>query len=258
MISIILCFDILNFPVFLNPRNQSILCMKTWLIPIYFLFLTFSTFGQKEIAAQNGAWLMYFGNHRLTEKWGIHTEYQFRRSDFVNDWQQSLARIGVDYHFNNQNSLTAGYGWIVSFPYGEQPIAVNTTEHRIWQQFINKSVSGRFNFNHRYRLDGFKFRQRARYRFMVSIPLNRKTMEDKTLFLSVYDEVFLGFGKGIGKNILDQNRLFGSIGWKFNARSNVQLGYLNQMIIKGDGIHLERNHNLQVSWTYNLDFRGTE
>ena len=80
-------------------------------------------------------------------------------------------------------------------------------------------------------------------------------MEDKTLFLSLYDEVFLGFGKGIGKNILDQNRLFASIGWKFNGRSNVQLGYLNQMIFKSDGIHIERNHNLQLSWTYNLDFR---
>jgi len=80
-------------------------------------------------------------------------------------------------------------------------------------------------------------------------------MEDKTLFLSLYDEVFLGFGKGIGKNILDQNRLFGSIGWKFNGRSNVQLGYLNQMIFKSDGIHIERNHNVQLSWTYNLDFR---
>ncbi|PHR30390.1 MAG: hypothetical protein COA38_10450 [Fluviicola sp.] len=247
--------------------------MKTWLIPICILFMTFSAFGQKEIVTQNGAWFMYFGNHRLTEKWGIHTEYQLRRSDFVKDWQQSLARIGVDYHFNPQNSLTAGYGWIVSFPYGEQAIAVNTTEHRIWQQFINKSVSGRFNFNHRYRLeqrfienaslngiqekevDGYKFRQRARYRFMISIPITRKTMEDKTLFLSLYDEVFLGFGKGIGKNILDQNRLFGSIGWKFNGRSNVQLGYLNQMIFKSDGIHIERNHNVQLSWTYNLDFR---
>lgn len=245
---------------------------KIFTLSLIFTIAAFNTFGQKNIANQNGAWFMYFGNHKLSEKFSLHTEYQFRRSDFVNDWQQSLARIGLDYHFNKNNALTAGYGWIVSFPYGLQPINVETHEHRIWQQFITKSTFGRLNFNHRYRLeqrfienaylntagerkvDGFKFRQRARYRFMVSIPLNHKTMTDSTLFLSMYEEVFLGFGTGIGKNILDQNRLYAAIGWKFNAKTNVQLGYLNQIAVKSNGIDMERNHNLQLSCTYNFDF----
>ena len=241
------------------------------IITALLLTITISTFGQKQIANQNGAWLMYFGNHKLSEKFSLHTEYQFRRNELFNNWQQSLARVGLDFHFDKQNSVTAGYGWIVSFPYGEQPIAVNTTEHRIWQQFINKTNYGRFYFHHRYRLeqrfienaflntanekevDGFKFRQRARYRFLLSIPLNHSSMQDNTLFLSLYEEVFLGFGKGIGRNILDQNRLYGAIGWRFNAKSNVQLGYLNQFVIKSDGLKMERNHNLQLSWTYNFD-----
>lgn len=248
--------------------------MKFRLLAYCFFAVSFFSFSQKEIVSQNGAWLMYFGNHRLSEKWGIHTEYQFRRSDFLKNWQQSLTRIGVDYHLGGQNTVTAGYGWIVSFPYGEQPIAVTTTEHRIWQQFATKSSAGRFNLDHRYRLeqrfienaflndveekevDGFKFLQRTRYRFMISMPLNRKTMEDNTLFLALYDEMFIGFGKGTGKNILEQNRLFGSIGWRFNTQSNVQLGYMNQLLIKSDGIKMERNHNFQLAWTYNFDFRN--
>ena len=79
-------------------------------------------------------------------------------------------------------------------------------------------------------------------------------MTDNTLFLSMYEEVFLGFGTGIGKNILDQNRLYAAIGWKFNAKTNVQLGYLNQIAVKSNGIDMERNHNLQLSCTYNFDF----
>jgi hypothetical protein len=243
------------------------------LIIIILLLSNVSAFSQKDIANQKGAWLMYFGNHKLTEKFSLHTEYQFRRSDYFNNWQQSLARIGLDYHFDKENAITAGYGWIVSFPYGEQPIGVNTTEHRIWQQFINQTNTGRLYFHHRYRLeqrfiedafwnlnkekqvDGFKFRQRARYRFMISVPITRNKMEDNTLFLSLYDEVFLGFGQGIGKNILDQNRLYGAIGWKFNSKTNVQLGYLNQFIVKSNGLQMERNHNLQISWTYNMNFK---
>jgi hypothetical protein len=94
--------------------------MKNVLI-ISFLFGSLGVVSQKQIDNQNGAWLMYFGNHKLTEKFSLHTEYQWRRSDYFNNWQQSLARVGIDYHFNKQNSVTAGYGWIVSYPYGEQP-----------------------------------------------------------------------------------------------------------------------------------------
>lgn len=229
-------------------------------------------FSQKEISPQNHAWIMYFGNHKVSEQWGLHTEYQWRRADIFNDWQQSLLRLGVDYYSKQNAQYTLGYGWIKSFQYGDQPIAHNLNEHRIWEQFIIKNKVGRVDIQHRYRLeqrfienwikdansvyaqDGFVFRQRVRYRFMATVPLSRKEMKDNTLFLAVYDEPFLGFGKGIGKNILDQNRLYGAIGWRFNKDFNVQLGYLNQYVVKTDGIKAERNHTLQIGVTYNIDF----
>jgi hypothetical protein len=229
---------------------------------------------QKQIATQSHAWMMYFGNHRLTDRWGIHTEYQWRRNDFFQQWQQSLMRLGVDYYGKNGAQYTLGYGWIETFPYGAQPIAKAFTEHRIWQQLMLKSKVNRIDFQHRYRLEqrflenwkttynggielvySYLFRQRIRYRFLANLPINHPEMTDNTLFLSVYDEVFLGFGEGIGKNVLDQNRLYAAIGWRFNANVNVQVGYLNQYIIKTDGFHHERNHTLQIGFTYNLDFR---
>ncbi len=220
---------------------------------------------------QFNSWWMYFGNHKLSDKIGLHTEYQWRRSDFASNWQQSLARIGLDFYLKDRASVTAGYGWIVSYPYGEQPIATSFEEHRIWQQLILQQGSGRFNFHHRYRLEqrflqnvslnaagekltnGYRFRQRARYRFLLSVPLNKPSMQDQTLFLAMYDEVFLGFGKGLQKNILDQNRLYFALGWRFNKDTNIQLGYLNHHVIKGDGELKENNHTLQMGLTHNLD-----
>ncbi len=237
------------------------------------MIIASNTFSQKIISTQSHAWTMYTGNHRLTEKWGIHTEYQWRRSDFYEHWQQSLMRLGVDYYGKGGAQYTIGYGWIESFAYGDQPIAKSFNEHRIWQQLILKSKYGKVDFQHRYRTeqrflenwiknsdgtftrDGFNFRQRVRYRFMATVPLSRKEMLDNTLFLSLYDEVFLGFGSRIGKNILDQNRLSATLGWRFNKDFNIQLGYLNQYVIKSDGIKQERNHTLQLGMTYNLDFR---
>jgi hypothetical protein len=90
---------------------------------------------------------------------------------------------------------------------------------------------------------------------MVSIPVSRKELVNNTLFLAIYEEVFLGFGKDLGVNILDQNRLYAALGWKFSPKLNIQLGYLNHHVIKSDGLKHERNHTLQLSCTYNFDFR---
>jgi hypothetical protein len=240
------------------------------------LLVALSVRAQKEIVTQENAWLVYIGNHRVTDQVGFHTEYQFRRAEIFQDWQQSLLRLGVDYYTKNGEQVTAGYAWIKSFPYGEQPIAHANNEHRIWQQFIAKSKLNRIDLQHRYRLeqrfienwlgpdngtymkDGHAFRQRARYRFQITFPLSRKELSDNTLFFIANDEVFIGFGKGIGKNVLDQNRLYSALGWRFNQACNMQLGYLNQYSIKKDGIHAERNHTLQATLLYNLDCRKKE
>lgn len=246
--------------------------MKKIILLLFTICTIGTSFSQKIISNQNHGWATYLGNHKITTKWGIHTEYQWRREDGFTNWQQSLMRLGVDYYVNPTLSATAGYGWIITFPYGDQPVSHQYNENRIWEQVNMKTKFGRFEVQHRYRLeqrflenwvkgsDGNYtksdnlFRQRIRYRAMVLVPLTRKEMSDNTLFLNVNDEPFIGFGKGIGKNILDQNRFNVSLGWRFNKDFNVQLGYLNQIVAKSDGIKMERNNTLLISTVYNLDF----
>ena len=238
--------------------------------------LLHEAWSQKNIATQSNGWYMYFGNHKLTDKVSLHTEYQWRRNEIITHWQQSLSRIGVDYKLSPTVMVTGGYGYIVSFPYGDQPIAFTFHEHRIWEQLILTQSSGRFFFNHRFRLeqrylenrrdngdgtsskDGYTYRSRARYRFLVNVPLNKPAMEQGAIFLSVYDEVFLQFGPNFGQNYLDQNRLFGAVGYVISPNANVQAGYLNHFVIKGNALDAENNHTLQVSLTYNFDFRKKE
>jgi hypothetical protein len=233
-------------------------------------------FSQKIIDTQSNAWILYTGNHKLSSKLGVHTEYQWRRADGFQNWQQSLLRLGFDYFASSNLSATAGYAWIVTFPYGEQPVGHEFQEHRIWEQVNLKSKYGRFEIQHRYRLEqrflenwikGAEgiytksdnlFRQRIRYRFMIQVPLTKKELTDNTLFLNVNNEPFIGFGKGIGKNILDQNRFNASLGWRFSKDFNIQLGYLNQFIVKTDGIKAERNHTFLFSTAYNFNFTKQE
>lgn len=228
---------------------------------------------QTRVASTNyNGWYMYFGNHRLSDKWSLHTEYQWRRNQWIQKWQQSLARIGIDYRLNDQAIITLGYGNIITYPYGEQAVLTTFNEHRIWQTLLLANKNGRFHFSHRYRLeqrfyDKYKinngdivfdkviYSNRIRYLFAVLVPINKKTIEKDALFLRFYEEAFVSFGKNVGKNIFDQNRTFLALGYQILPTSNVQAGYMHHLVFKADGVHYENNHTLQISLNHNFDFR---
>lgn len=238
-----------NFSL-LSTYLIALLCATLYVTPF---------FAQQQIDDQVHGWLVYQGNHHMGTKFDLHTEYQWRRADGFADWQQSLTRIGLDYKLNPSVTVSGGYGWILTYPYGSQPIANRTNENRLWQQVILKQPIGNFQVQHRYRLEqrwiDNQFKQRMRYRAQVLIPLQKSFVDKKQgLFLNLNDEVFLGFGSGIGKNILDQNRFIGAVGYQFNKDFSMQMGYLNQFVIKSDGLHMERNHTLWTAITYNFDF----
>lgn len=261
---------------------------------IYLLLFVFfiSNFAEAQIdpkADQFNGWIFYTGNHKITEKWGLHTEYQFRRSDGFSKPMQNQIRLGIDYNFTKQVSASIGWSYIETSAYGdfedEVPSKYNNykfNEQRIWEQFIIKHEHvGRFHTDSRFRLEQrylqsyknfgtatepeflryddsqegyWKYRQRARYRFRVQVPLTNAEMKDNTLFFVAADEIFANFGKNVAANIFDQNRLYLALGWRFTKDTNVQLGYMNQFIEKGDGAHKENNHTMQVAITHNLDF----
>lgn len=221
---------------------------------------------QRTIDSQFNAWYMYFGTYKVADKLSLHGELQVRRHGWFEDAQQLLTRVGLNYHMHNNLMLTGGYAYIVTHPYGEQPVDEKFSEHRIWEQLILKHTQGKIDFNHRYRLEqrwvessavgeqDFSYSNRARYRFMFNIPLTGPQLNKGSLFISLYDEVFVNFGQNIRVNIFDQNRIYGALGYQTGASSNIQVGYLNQYIQKSDGLRFEINHTFQVSYTQNLEF----
>lgn len=232
---------------------------------------------QNRIQSTNyNGWYMYFGNHRLNNKWSLHTEYQWRRNQWINNWQQSLTRIGIDYRINNQAILTLGYGNIITYPYGEQPVLIPFKEHRIWQTLTLSHKNGKLYFSHRYRLeqrfsdkyktdtndeivfDKVNYTNRLRYLLAVVIPINKQEIDKNTVFIRMYEEAFISFGKNVAKNIYDQNRLYFAFGYQLLPSSNIQIGYLNHLVFKSDGVKYENNHTLQISLTHNFDFRKKE
>lgn len=263
--------------------------MKKVLIVII-LLSSFKNQITAQIANQNNGWIFYNGNHKITEKIGLHTEFQWRRNDFLSKPMQNETRLGVDYTINQKVKFTAGWSYTDTFAYGdfknELPAKYNQYrfyENDAWEQLQLKHDNiGRFSFDSRFRLEQrwienkvkdangnyvidnesisgvnakpIKFRQRLRYMYRVQVPLSKSEMKDNTLFFAASDEIFLNFGAGVSNNVFDQNRLYLAFGWRFNKDFNIQTGYMNQFIQRGDGLHKENNHTFQLGINYNIDF----
>lgn len=223
-------------------------------------------------------WFNYFGTFKLNSKIGIHTEYQFRRDNLVTDWQQSLLRVGLNYDLHPRAQLRLGYAWIETYPYGDIPINAlgrDFTEHRTFQMLTLSDKIATVEMSHRFMLeqrwvgrysapsvsqeDEFPFLNRFRYMFRCQIPLKNKSVGDKTPYLALYDEIFVGFGKNVNENVFDQNRLAVLFGYRFNARFRVEAGFLNQIVQLGREVEgrnvFQYNNGLILNTYINLDLR---
>ncbi len=220
-------------------------------------------------STNSNAWFMYFGNHRFSERFGLHAEVQWRRHEVVAEPQQLLLRTGLDIYTKNSGRFTVGYGFIQTHPYGEFGVPNAFPEHRIWQQYTNTQALGKIKLAHRYRLEqrmignategtfeNGRFENRIRYMAKVTVPL---TAGERGLFFAAYDEVMINFGKEVGYNIFDQNRLYAALGISLSANVKIEAGYLYQLV-KLRSLdnqlrnRIENNHTLQLGLFSTIPF----
>lgn len=177
----------------------------------------------------NGNWLMYFGANKISEKFSIHSELQYRNHTISpTNIEQLLLRTGLNYHFKPNASATFGYAHIGNHVYESVRKSPETEEHRIWQQLLTTNNIGRVKFEHRYRLEErfaeTDFKIRFRYRLMLFVPLNRPKIETGTMYLGVYDEIFINDKA----TFFDRNRLYGGLGYQHADNIHFQVGVLRQ------------------------------
>ncbi len=208
--------------------GKSIFKNKIILIALTFL-LALSNHGHAQ-DSNFGNWLIYFGNKKISNKWNLHHEVQYRNYNAIGDLEQLLLRTGIGYNLTeNNNNILLGYGYILSENYiGDTDDKVSVNEHRIFQQFITKQKIGLVAISHRYRFEQRfvedDFKMRLRYFLGLNIPLEKKETINNTFYISGYNEVFLN----TKSSIFDRNRLYGGIGYNINKDIRIEMGYMNQ------------------------------
>lgn len=208
--------------------------IRTFLLVSFVSMNIFSGKSQVIDESQMGAWYMYFFNtSHEKSKIGFQGDVQYRNWNIAGDLEQLLLRGGVTFKPEKANiKFTLGYGNITTGAFGEDNSTIN--ESRIYQEALFPTKIGeRFYLNHRLRyeqrfVEEQSLRTRYRYNLFVNVALNQKEMKEKTIYLALYDEIFIN-GTGMpGQSIFDRNRAYIALGYVLKKGMKFQLGIMNQ------------------------------
>jgi len=224
--------------------SHIFLLMKKLLFFLLFITCAALSKGQnvKSISHINQVWLGYFNQTRFSNKWGLWTDLHLRtKEDFVNNFSQSIIRLGLTYYITDATKLTLGYAYVTNYP-GDNHKNISQPEHRIWQQIQWHTKYGKKRMMQWIRLeekfkhkilndaalaDGYNFNYKLRYNLWYEVPLHKETKAGSGLSFILNDEVHINFGKQIVYNYFDQNRLFTGFKYQTNTHDNLQFGYMN-------------------------------
>lgn len=216
-------------------------------------------------------WTGYSNQTRFSKRWGIWAEAQIRtKKDFFSQFSQSILRGGITYYLGDNTKLTAGDAYISIYP-ADNHSNVTQPEHRPWQQLQWHTVYARvrtmqwLRLEERFRrkilndsalADGHNFNFRARYNFLLQVPLTKSKIKAGDFSFIINDEVHVNFGKQILFNSFDQNRAFIGLAYHTNSHDNLQFGYMNVWQQLAGGSTYRTIHTARIFYFHNLDLRN--
>lgn len=179
--------------------------------------------------AQTGSWNVLQLRYNLSSRFTIVGESQLRSLSFYDQFHFYEYKGGLVFKLSPNIQTMAGIGRYTTHPAGGDFVRpIQQIETRTWQDVVMRHSEGRVRFEHRYRgeqrFTNLGYRNRFRYRFHVQVPLNHRELSHRTLFISIWDEVFLTNRV----QAFERNRVYGGLGYRWNG-STWQMGFVNQV-----------------------------
>lgn len=151
------------------------------------------------------------------------------------------------------------FGYFESYVLNTKPADVNLKPIREfrWSARLEHETKGRFfNFSNRYNLEyrwrdlqnNDRYLPNWRVRFMAKIEKPLFLLNKRPLTFTVYDEVFLQFGRAVkdNPNVFDQNRVYVGASYELVRNVKFNLGYIYGFQARNSG---EEFDNINTIWT---------
>ena len=226
---------------------------------------------EKETRSTSGGWFGIYTKYHFNNKWAYYGEYHVRRRDGIKEMAQIYLRFGATYKVAKYLDVTAGfvnpYYWA---PDQEDPnLDKVVPQYRTWEQAVLATPFEHIKVFHQLRLEQrfkrdyaksspFKLTHRFRHKLTIYIPLNHKDFIPKTVFLSLYEEIFIQTGESIVYNHLEDNRVFIGLGYNLSHDIQIQSGYMYTFRHDGAPHKYEHRDIFRFSIYHHLDLHLKE
>jgi Protein of unknown function (DUF2490) len=199
-------------------------------------------------------WVVLNARYRLGKDMRLFAEGQVRSAGTFSRFNYHELKGGGSFHIGPNFNGLVGFGNYQTYPETGTYLAPRTqNEWRLWEEVALGQFVGRLRFEHRYRIEQRwltqGFRTRFRYRLGLVLPLNRKRIEDHTLYVNAYHELFMG----PTAPYFERNRVVLGGGYRFDFL-NLQLNYLRQFDYSLSGARTR--HYMQVALLFEFGRPG--
>ncbi|TWR25793.1 DUF2490 domain-containing protein [Mucilaginibacter pallidiroseus] len=205
--------------------------MRYFVLLITFLVVFAKANGQ----TQNTGWFFLSHTQKVSEKFDIRADVQTRSADKYDYFGTLLLRGALSYNLSKVHSVALGYAYKGDWLH-EDGRKTYSPENRIYQQYLYDFKAGKTELNLRGRLeqrfvkeDGkVSFSQRARIFISAQIPLIANADFSKGVYTGVQNEIFLNVQNkaNVNNSVFDQNRVFGSLGYRWSKKIDTEFGYM--------------------------------
>ena len=215
---------------------------KTYVVVVLLTLLTVTKISAQEtvIKDKTNTWFTMLNRLNINEKWSVSNELHERTGALLSEQATFLWRPSVEYHLNADVELVAGYSLLLNEPNLPYVTTINTKEHNVWEQILLKNHISKINIQHRIRqehrwndaienntISGTTFSNRFRYRLTANTPIVH-LKNNHEIFAQVFDEIWVAQTNNLMPSAFKRNWFYAGVGYKFNAKANIQLGYMNQ------------------------------
>lgn len=195
-------------------KSKFILCL---------LLVAFKLQAQNTAGSKLGAWYMFNGSHKLSEKFALQTMAHFRYFELASEFQQEIYRLGANYTFSKKTNLTIGLSYATADVVYDAP-SNNLYEWRLYEDFNINSKWKKFKARHRLRLE-HRFIHRnitdeTRNWFRYDLNVNYPIAKNWSIY--AFNEIFLNIDRA---KTFAQNWTGAGILRKVNDNLKLKFGY---------------------------------
>jgi hypothetical protein len=217
-----------------------------------FLFSILARVHAQSEVNKGEVWGAYISSVQFSNKFSAWNDFHLVPHGFF------ISRHGLTYHIGNKHDFTGGYAYVTASTHFTNKLVRN--ENRPFLQYVGRyKISDKLTYQVRLRhdfrfrrtieddalIEGFDFYNRTRVlsdlRFFVHSFDN-----GHRIHLDIMDELLVNYGGSVTTSI-DQNRLFGLIGYSFN-RNTIFVGYHWRNVPSKANFH-----GLSIWFMHNID-----